>query len=237
MVMPLWDTNPFKRTVPPYVTFALISINVVVFLVEAGAPDGGRAMIATFGVTPAALIRDIGVSAAVSPPLTLVTSLFLHADFMHILGNMVFLFVFGDDVEEALGRLRFIGFYLVCGVAASLAYVWGAPHSPIPLIGASGAIAGVLAGYLMFRPCQKVSVLVFRFVVRVDAFWVIGGWALWQLWQVTAQAQDGVAYMAHVGGLVAGAALFPLMRLPGIDLFDCIEEREEPAAQAPTEPR
>lgn len=237
MVMPLWDTNPFKRAVPPYVTFSLLALNIVIFLFEAGAVDSGRAMIATFGVTPAALVRDINVSAAVPPSLTLVTSLFLHADFMHLLGNMVFLFVFGDDVEEALGRVRFIAFYLACGIVASLAYVWATPHSPIPLIGASGAIAGVLAGYLMFRPCQKVSVLVLRFFMRVDAFWVIGGWALWQLWQITAQAQDGVAYMAHAGGLVAGAILFPLMRLPGIHLFDCIEEREEPAAKAPSESR
>jgi membrane associated rhomboid family serine protease len=237
MVMPLWDTNPFKRDVPPYVTFALLAINVVVFLVEAGAADEGRAMIATFGVTPAALVRDIGVSAAVPAPLTLLTAMFLHADFMHLLGNMVFLFVFGDDVEEALGPLRFIAFYLVCGIAASLAYVWAAPHSPIPLIGASGAIAGVLAAYLMFRPCQKVLVFVFRIVLRLHAYWVIGGWAAWQLWQVTVQAQDGVAYMAHVGGLAAGAVLFPFLRLPGIDLFACIEKGGPPVAETPGESR
>lgn len=225
MVLPLWDTNPFTRPVPPYVTLTLITVNVIVFLIEAGLPaEGMRAIIATLGVTPAAIVRDPGIAAAVPAPLTLVTSLFLHADFWHILGNMIFLFVFGDDVEEALGWFRFLGFYLICGVAASLAYVAAEPHSSTPLIGASGAIAGVLAGYLWFRPCQKVSVLILRLVVRVDAFWVIGVWALWQLFQVMSQPKDGVAYMAHVGGLIVGAILFPLLRLPGIELFDCIEE-------------
>src|SRR5438128_1510512 len=116
MVLPLWDTNPFKHRVLPYVTFTLIAANVLVFLVETGSTDEGmRAMIATYGVTPAALVRDAGVSAAVPPYLTLFTSLFVHADFMHLLGNMIFLFVFGDDIEEALGWLRFIAFYLACG--------------------------------------------------------------------------------------------------------------------------
>jgi membrane associated rhomboid family serine protease len=148
---------------------------------------------------------------------------------------MVFLWVFGDDVEEAMGPLRFIVFYAGCAVAAGLAYVASAPHSTIPLIGASGAIAGILAAYLMFRPCHKVLVfipyfllwLVVRPVVRLAAFWVLGGWAVIQVWHISVQAQDGVAYMAHGGGFVAGVIMFPLLRYRAVRLFECI--RDEPA--------
>ena len=228
-MLPLHDNVPTRTF--PIVTIGLIAANVLVFLFEVGATDESmRAMVATYGVTPAALIRDTGVSAAVSPYLTLFTSLFLHADFMHLIGNMIFLFVFGDDIEEALGWLRFIAFYFACGIGASLAFVASAPHSPIPLVGASGAIAGVLAAYLMFRPCQKVTVLLLRFIVKLSAYWVIGGWAVLQLWQISVQAQDGVAYMAHVGGLVVGAILFPLMRQPWVELFSCDEDSSEAPA-------
>jgi membrane associated rhomboid family serine protease len=194
---------------------------------------GYKAMVATYGATPAAIVRDAGYSPAVSPYLTLVTSQFLHADFLHFLGNMFFLYVFGDDIEDALGPLRFLAFYLLCGMAAVLAFVAGTPHSPIALIGASGAIAGVLAAYLMLRPCAKVTTLVFRFVVKLDAYWVIGAWGLWQIWQIAAEAKDGVAYMAHVGGFFAGAALFPLMRPRSVRLFECFRKPDDaPATEA-----
>jgi membrane associated rhomboid family serine protease len=233
--MPLWDDNPFQRAVPPYVTWALIGTNLVIFLVESGMSDlGFKAMIATYGSTPAAIVRDAGYSPAVSPYLTLVTSQFLHADILHFFGNMIFLFVFGDDIEDAVGPLRFLGFYLACGIAADLAFVAGAPHSPVALIGASGAIAGVLAAYLMLRPCAKVTTLVFRVIIKVDAYWVIGAWVIWQIWQIASQAKDDVAYMAHVGGFVAGAALFPLLRRPGVRLFECLRGTDggSPAAGA-----
>ena len=236
MVMPLYDENPFKRATPPYVTLFLIGTNLVVFLIESGMTDiGYKAMLATWGATPAAIVRDAGYSPAISPYLTLVTSQFLHGDFLHFLGNMFFLFVFGDDIEDALGPVRYLAFYLVCGIAAALAFVATTPHSPIPLIGASGAIAGVLAAYLMLRPCAKVTTLVFRFVVKLDAYWVIGAWGVWQIWQLSTEAKDGVAYMAHVGGFAAGAALFALMRPAGVQLFECFSKSEEsdtPAAGA-----
>jgi membrane associated rhomboid family serine protease len=233
MVMPLWDDNPFKRAVPPYVTWGLIAINLIVFLVESGMSDlGFKAMVATYGTTPAAVVRDSGYSPAVPAYLTLVSSLFLHSDILHFLGNMIFLFVFGDDIEDAMGPFRFVGFYLLCGIAAALAFVGSAPHSPVPLIGASGAIAGVLAAYLMLRPCAKITTLLFRFIVQLNAYWVISMWALWQVWQLWSQPKDDVAYMAHVGGFIAGAALFPLMRRSGVRLFQCIpaEERPDPPA-------
>ena len=237
MVMPLWDDSPLRLPRLPLVTWGLILANVLVFAVEAAAPPNVQASIDAFALTPANITGASVNATAVPPYLTLVSYMFLHADFWHIAGNMIFLWVFGDDVEEAMGPLRFIAFYIGSGVLAALAFIVSAPHSQMPLIGASGAIAGVLAAYLMFRPCQKVSVfvpyiilwLVIRPVVRVDAFWVLGAWILMQFWAISVQTQDNVAYMAHVGGLVAGAALFPLLRYRSVRMFEWFRPAEPPA--------
>src|SRR5262249_48622524 len=154
---------------------------------------------------------------------------FLHGGWDHLLGNMIYLWVFGDDIEEALGRVRFIVFYFASGILAALAFAALDTRSTTPLIGASGAISGVLAAYLMLRPCAKVSVFVLRAVVRVRAYWVIGGWVLLQLYFLGARADDGVAYGAHIGGLVAGAVLFFLLRPAGVNLFECVEQPSEAA--------
>jgi membrane associated rhomboid family serine protease len=146
---------------------------------------------------------------------------------------MVYLFVFGDDIEEALGWRRFLAFYLACGILAALAFVALNPHATTPLVGASGAISGVLAAYLLLRPCAKVSVFVLRVVVRVRAYWVIGGWALLQLYAFGAGAEDGVAYAAHLGGLAAGAGLFLMMRPASVILFACNEQPENTGKPAP----
>jgi len=223
VVFPLYDDNPFKLPRTPWVTWSLIAINVFVFLVTLGSPQSTQDTIAMFyGVTPAVftsttLTRGVGFT-----DITLVTGMFLHSGWEHILGNMVYLWVFGDDIEEALGPFRFLAFYLLAGIGASLAYVAVNPNSGVPLVGASGAISGVLAAYLMLRPCAKVSVFVLRVVVRVRAYWVIGGWALLQLFLLAGQADDGVAYMAHVGGLGVGAVLFLGLRPTGVKLFECM---------------
>ena len=225
MVFPLYDDNPFKLPVAPVATWGLIALNVLIFVIQisSDAPTE-HAIVASFGATPAALIRDVHATSAVPPELTLATSMFLHGGWDHLLGNMVYLWVFGDDIEEALGWARFLVFYLLCGVLAALAFVALYPHSMTPLVGASGAISGVLAAYLLLRPCAKVSVFVLRVVVRVRAYWVIGGWILLQLFYFGSQTNDGVAYGAHLGGLVAGAALFWLMRPRTVELFECIEQ-------------
>ena len=132
--------------------------------------------------------------------------------------------IVGDDVEEALGRWRFAIFYLACGLLGSLAYAISAPQSTMPEIGASGAIAGLLAAYVMFRPCKKITTLLFWFIVRIDAYWVIGAWVLFQLGAIALGDDDGVAYAAHIGGLVAGSVLFALMRPAGIELFQCLDK-------------
>ena len=237
MVMPLWDDNPLTLPKLPVATWGLILANVAVFIVESTASPQLQSTLLTYALIPAALTGTAGVPPGVSPYVTLVTYQFLHADFCHILGNMLFLWIFGDDVEEAMGPLRFILFYLASGIAAGLAFVASAPHSAIPLIGASGAIAGILAAYLMLKPCHKVLIfipwfilwIIFRPVVRIAAYWVLGAWILTQFWSISVQANDEVAYMAHVGGLVAGAALFPLLRYRTVKLFECIRENTAPA--------
>ena len=232
MVMPLWDDNPLTLPKRPIVTWGLIVANIVVFLVEVAASPEVQSTLLSYALLPAALTGTAGVEPAVSPYVTLVTYQFLHADVFHIFGNMLFLWIFGDDVEEAMGPPRFILFYLGCGIAAGLAFVASAPHATTPLIGASGAIAGILAAYLMLKPCHKVLVFIpwfilwifFRPVVRLAAYWVLGAWILTQLWSISVQSQDEVAYMAHVGGLIGGAALFPLLRYRTVRLFECIRE-------------
>jgi membrane associated rhomboid family serine protease len=149
--------------------------------------------------------------------------MFLHADIVHLLGNMIFLFVFGDDIEQALGRLRFVVFYLACGIVGGLVFTASAASSAVPLIGASGAVSGVIVAYLMLRPCAKIKVMLFPFFFRLSAFWVIGWYVLIQIFQIAAKPDDDVAYWCHIGGLIAGATLFPLMRQPGVELFECIE--------------
>ena len=223
MVMPLWDHSPFKWPKPPYVMWVLIVINFAVFFVEAGLwPDQMDQLDQLAGLVPAALTGR-APAAGLPAPLTLITCLFVHGNFMHVFGNMIFLFVFGDDIEEALGHWRFLGFYLACGVGAGLAFVLSDPSSTTGLIGASGAIAGVVAAYLLVRPCAKVTCLLGLIPLRLRAYWIIGGWAVWQFVEAASQEQDGIAYSAHIGGLITGAVLFYFMRPQGVALFECAE--------------
>src|SRR5271169_5065544 len=146
MVMPIYDHSPFKWPTPPYVTWLLIVVNVVVFALQAGAgPDQMSRVDHVAGLIPAALTGHSG--SAFAAPFTLITYQFLHGNFLHLFGNMLFLFVFGDDIEEAIGHWRFLAFYIACGVGAGLTFVLRDAASPIDLIGASGAIAGVIAAY------------------------------------------------------------------------------------------
>jgi membrane associated rhomboid family serine protease len=229
MVLPLYDDNPFRLPVRPIVTWLLILANVLVFMVEIGGSDLEELAITNaFGVTPAALLG--GVTPA--PVLTLVTYMFIHADIGHIFGNMIFLWVFGDDVEEALGRRRFLLFYFLCGIVGALAFVVSDPTFEGPLIGASGAISGVIVAYAMWRPCAKVTVLFGIIPLRIKAYWVIGAFVLTQLWNLEATGKSDVAYWCHLGGMLAGAVLFPLMRLPGVQLFECVRTPNYPAGAA-----
>jgi membrane associated rhomboid family serine protease len=226
MVMPLWDHNPFKWPKPPYVMWAIVIINFVVFfIIQAnGGPEEVEAVDHLAGLVPSALTGGGAVPGALPAPLTLITSMFLHANFMHLFGNMIFLFVFGDDIEEAIGSLRFLIFYLACGLGAALAFVLSDPSSHADLIGASGAVAGVISAYLLYRPCAKVYCLLDIIPLRLRAYWIIGFWVIWQIVQIANQGNDGVAYWAHIGGLVTGAVLFVLMRPAGIPLLQCVDD-------------
>src|SRR5262245_47750276 len=140
MVLPLYDDNPFKLPHRPVVTWSLIGLNLLVFIIQLTSGRGAETLVFHFGLVPAAFVGDGVVPDALPPVLTLFSYMFLHGDIVHIFGNMIFLWVFGDNVEEALGRLRFLIFYLGCGALGALAFIASDPHTEMPLIGASGAI-------------------------------------------------------------------------------------------------
>jgi membrane associated rhomboid family serine protease len=234
MVMPLYDDNPFRLPHRPIVTWSLIGVNFLVFLVEIGATGNLGEMIHYFGLTPAALIGEATTRGGVTPVVTLSTYMFVHADVLHILGNMIFLWVFGDNVEEAMGRLRFLIFYLLCGIVGALAFFATDVHSPTPLIGASGAIAGVVVAYAMLRPCAKITALVFGIPMRISAYWIIGVFIFMQFINLASASESDVAYWCHFGGMAAAVVLFPLMRQPGVVLFECIRPSKQPVPADPT---
>jgi membrane associated rhomboid family serine protease len=237
MVMPIYDDNPFTDPIKPFVNWCLIALNLAVFFYETGATEIGlERMIETFSLIPAVFMGDIPALGAVPALATVVTYQFFHADIMHVLGNMIFLWVFGDDIERALGRLRYLAFYLLCGIIGGLVFVMSAPHSKIELIGASGAIAGVVVAYAMLRPCARVTVLVWIIPLRVAAYWVIGLFVLTQLWNLGSASKSEVAYWCHFGGMLAGLILFPFMKPPGVRLFDCTPHAPDTIVQIGPKP-
>ncbi|HXG11297.1 MAG TPA: rhomboid family intramembrane serine protease [Gemmataceae bacterium] len=245
MVLPLYDDNTGRRLFP-YVNYALIAINVLVFVFlqrlgpEIGGKEGERFTYA-FACVPYEIVtgKDVRETVAIEDPLTkrqlgtinlpptpisvyltLLTSMFLHGGILHLLGNMLFLWIFGDNVEDDLGHVRYVFFYLVCGVLASLAHVastyafQGNPY--IPSLGASGAISGVLGGYLLLHPHRRVMVILFRMLTEVPAYVAIGIWFLFQLLSGITELGGkvgGVAYGAHIGGFIAGLALVKVFAL------------------------
>lgn len=220
-MIPLKDDIPVRR--PPIVTIALLAANIAAFLWQV-AVVGLPLSVQVGGAIPYEILslRDLPPVDLVPPPLTLFTSMFLHGGFMHLAGNMLFLWVFGNNVEDALGRGRFVLFYLGCGVAAGLAQVavtaTGADEAAllVPMVGASGAIAGVLAAYVVLFPRARVLTLIPIFIfirlVYVPAGFFIGLWFVIQLASAFLGSDgSGVAFSAHVGGFVAGFALVKLM--------------------------
>lgn len=207
-MFPIRDHNPSGRT--PYVVYALIVANILIFLGEWLGPfTSDRELFLFFdrwGMQP----REITAGVELH---TVLTSMFLHGSWMHLIGNMLFLWVFGDNLEDMLGHAMFLLFYLASGVAAALLQIWADPYSMIPMVGASGAIAGILGGYLLLFPKARVDVLIFIVVfvriVPVAAWIVLLFWIGLQLVQgfATPTDQGGVAYFAHIGGFFAGMVL------------------------------
>lgn len=227
-MIPVHDDNPTHLT--PWLTWALIAACVLAFLWQlTGAAGGLQATLGGLGATPEILF---GRGHAMDDPpwvpgwLTVFTSMFLHGSVAHLLGNMLFLYVFGNNVEDAMDHGRFIVFYLLCGVAAVLAQALPDPDSTVPMVGASGAISGVLGAYLLLYPRARVLLalpppLMFLTVGWVRAVWVLLGWFLMQLLMAALNGLggSGVAFGAHIGGFVAGMALVPLFKQRHIPLF------------------
>lgn len=226
MFVPLADSNPLEHVRRPYVSYALIALNILVFTV---LQHGAFEEISEAGVLAYGAIPAVVTGHAVLPPgyervpslLTLVTYMFMHSGWLHLIGNMAFLWVFADNVEDALGHARFLLFYLLCGIAAALAHTAIEPASEVPLVGASGAVAGVIAAYLVLHPSIRLWALVLMKVpIRVPAYWVIVTWLLLQVFQVVVDTDHGTAWWAHLGGFAAGAVLVAPMRRRGVALFD-----------------
>ena len=229
MFIPLHDDNPLRSISFPFVTVALIAINAIVFIVfqsgyvytmgNAGTYDLAIIPCQLLGLDSCLASGD-PVMGAVPEYITPISYMFLHGGWMHLIGNMLFLWVFGDNVEDAMGHVMYLAFYLICGVLAGYAHSVMAPASTIPLIGASGAVAGVIAAYLVLHPNVMVWVLALgAFSMKLRALYVLGAWVAIQFFSLMTAQGSSTAWWAHIGGLAAGAVLVLLMRRPGVKLF------------------
>ncbi len=232
-MFPIGDDNS-EITITPYVNYLFIGINVLVFVLlqQLGSND---AFSYAFSLVPKEVTTGVDLTGVIpvtnsagqvlgeiqhfQTPLPVyfnfLSSMFMHGDIMHIFGNMLFLWIFGDNLENLLGHLRFAVFYLVCGFAAALAQVVMEPSSAIPMLGASGAISGVLGGYLVLFPQRQVRAIIFNFLTTVPAFVALGLWIGYQilLGFLAPAGQGGVAYAAHIGGFIAGVVLIKVFAL------------------------
>lgn len=211
MFIPLRDENPTSRF--PFVTLSLLAINILVFFYQLLSPTGLEYYVLRMGAIPYEITHFTSLSIPniprLSPPLTLLTAMFLHGGFLHLIGNMLYLWIFGNNIEDYLGSFRFILFYLISGLGASFTHIIFNPNSQIPMIGASGAIAGVLGAYLILYPRANVLTLVFLFffirIVPIPAAIVLGLWFFLQILNVG--MGGGVAWFAHIGGFLIGILL------------------------------
>jgi membrane associated rhomboid family serine protease len=211
-MIPLKDDNPTR--IVPLVTLALIAANVAVFLWELSlVPAARERAILRLAVVPSRLTgaAPAGPDGLVSGALALLTAMFVHGGLLHLAGNMLYLWIFGNNVEEIMGHWRFLVFYVLCGLAGSFTQIAASPASHVPMIGASGAIAGVLGAYMILFPAARVLTLIFVFffarIVAIPAFIVLGFWLLLQLVSAGQITPGGVAWFAHLGGFTAGLLL------------------------------
>jgi len=219
-MLPIGDDDSDRRFAP-LINYVLIAINILVFVFLQGM-GGIEKFTYAFSTVPAEILTGKDIAAGVLEPtpvpvyFTLITSMFMHGGWAHLLGNMLFLWVFGDNIENRIGHIRYLIFYLVCGIIASLSHVFvSGSDSLIPSLGASGAISGVLGGYLLLFPSRRVRVIMGRGITTVPAFVALGIWIVFQVISQMGvlggdQGGGGVAYAAHIGGFVAGLALIKL---------------------------
>jgi membrane associated rhomboid family serine protease len=224
LAVPLYDDNPTARA--PVITYYLIGMCAGAFLWELG--HNGRAVLYGYGMIPAELFglwHPPRAFRVVPPWATVLTSMFLHGGWFHLIGNMLFLWIFGNNIEDVLGRARYLCFYLCCGVVAALTQAFSIPTSHVPMVGASGAIAGVLGAYLLLYPNANVHcfvwIVIFFRIVNVPAWILLGLWFMIQLVNGLAKSPGtpGVAFWAHVGGFVSGVVLITLWRPSGVRLL------------------
>jgi membrane associated rhomboid family serine protease len=221
--LPISDDDPLERGKGAPITIGLILACCIVFLWQQASPASvDMNFAAVWGVVPDVARGDVPDVDPLYRYAPFVTYMFLHGGWIHIASNMLFLWIFGDNIEDATGPLTFLFLYLMSGIVGALVYVTFAVNSSEPLIGASGAIAGVLGAYLMVRPCATIRVLMAVVVVRVKAVFVILFWFGIQVWHVLAGTQSNVAWWAHIGGALTGAALITALRAPGVKLFECV---------------
>lgn len=228
MFIPIFDDNPLRSIRFQWVTVGLIALNVIEFLFQSAGTN--QAAVASFAIVPSEFFQVGPFGGSAHGPLdvfpipesyTFLTYMFIHGDIIHLSSNMLFLWVFGDNVEDAMGHVRFLVFYLLCGIIAGLTHAYMLPDSQAPLIGASGAVAGVVSAYLLLHPRVRVWILAFRFIpLKISAAFALGAWILTQLVMVLIPQAGQVAWWAHIGGIVAGAVLVLVLRRPGVPLFD-----------------
>jgi rhomboid family protein len=224
-MIPLHDDIPTERT--PVVTIAWIATCVLVFFYQVSLPAGsGETFVFQYGAIPALVfgeadLPEMGVS--IPPYATLITSMFLHGGWLHLIGNMLYLWVFGNNIEDVMGHSKFVVFYLTCGILAALSHAVTDPSSSVPMVGASGAISGVLGAYVLLFPRARVLVIMPGLgATRVAAGVVLGMWFVMQLLSggmSTGSTGGGVAFFAHIGGFLAGMALIGLFKRPDVPFF------------------
>ena len=226
MFIPLYDTNKIEHIGFPFVNWTIIVITVAIFVIfQSGLVYSFDGLVEIgFGVVPAVVtdVRVLPVEAAYIPDeVSLVTYAFLHGDWMHLLGNMLFVWVFGDNIEDAVGHLKYLFFYLLIAAVSGYAQVWLTPFEEIPLIGASGAAAGIIGAYLMLHPNVGVWVLALgRIPLRLPASWCLIAWFVFQLVLFATDETGEVAWITHIVGFVAGALLIIVLRRQNVPLFD-----------------
>ncbi len=225
MFIPLHDANSLKRIKLQYVTIGLIVVNVIIyFLTSFSSEQAQLATVYGLGYIPSVVFDTVDLPPElelIPEDLTYISYAFLHGDIFHLGGNMLFLWVFGDNVEDALGHVKFLMFYLLCAIAGALLHGLVAPDSEVPLIGASGAIAGVVAAYLILHPRVKIWILAFgRIPLRIPAYITLALWIAFQFVMFIAAGEDQISWACHVGGILAGAVLVLILRNRDVPLFD-----------------
>ena len=222
-MIPIYDDNPALGR--PILTIAIIAGCILVWFWQISLGLGEREAIMNFGLVPSAFLGNTFQNGPITPLFTVFTSMFMHGGFMHLGGNMLYLWIFGDNIEGALGHVRFVFFYLICGTAAALAQVFVDPTSNIPMIGASGAVSGVLGAYLIFYPRARVRTLVFLGIfitfLRLPAVFLLGVWIIGQVISamLSSPGSPGVAWFAHLGGFGCGLILGPLLKKRDMHVF------------------